>query len=284
MRTPQNKTSEIRFHELELRRIESAKDCGNLYHRLLLEKLRRYLKFDVNTDRLIFDAGCGDGFYVKKLAQEDYNVVGLDISPAYARFWKPNYKGKKGTSMFVIGDLEKIPFRDKSFDACFCISTLHHFVDISLVCSELSRTMKYQGKFFLIDINGSNPFIGLTRSFIRFIGSWLEKMAVASKNECSHNISGIAKELRKSGFKNLRASSVYIDTLELYEAAGTGRALLFSRSFLIYFFRLMEHIVLELCWRILPQPLNGYLLVISTIKTQRYHKGTSEAHDNIALY
>ena len=94
----------------------------------------------------ILDGGCGMGEWTVFLAQQGFDVTGLDISEAtIARLgtWFP-------TSTFLRGDLRRTDFSDSSFDAYFSWGTFEHFENGLGDClAEASRIVRTGGWLFV---------------------------------------------------------------------------------------------------------------------------------------
>ncbi|NPA53775.1 MAG: methyltransferase domain-containing protein [Aquificae bacterium] len=97
------------------------------------------------------DLGCGTGFLYDFL--ENKNVIGIDISKEMILFYKE--KNPKA----VIADIEKLPFKEKSFD--FAVSNFSlHWTDIEKSFLETYRVLKEKGVFvFNIPFYGSLDII-----------------------------------------------------------------------------------------------------------------------------
>jgi len=88
----------------------------------------------------VLDAGAGEGSYSHHFSKHRYCALDLGIGDAA---W--NY-----SKLDVIGDLEKLPFRDAAFDACLNVVTLEHVREPALVIRELFRTLAPGGRILLI--------------------------------------------------------------------------------------------------------------------------------------
>ena len=62
----------------------------------------------------VLDAGCGYGRWSYLFE----NYTGVDFSPDFINKAKSKYSDKE----FIVGDLKKLPFKDKEFDFAFCVS------------------------------------------------------------------------------------------------------------------------------------------------------------------
>jgi len=76
------------------------------------------------SNKLMLDAGCGNGRYMIQCLQNGAEVVGVDLSSAIdvAR----ENLGDHPNAHFVQGDLLSLPFRPQSFDLVFSIGVLMH--------------------------------------------------------------------------------------------------------------------------------------------------------------
>jgi len=80
-----------------------------------------------NTKSVILDVGSGTGHHVDKLAQQDLDVVGVDISPSMIKKAKENYPSYN----FFLGDvLENNIFKMNQFTHILCLYfTVYYFED-----------------------------------------------------------------------------------------------------------------------------------------------------------
>ncbi len=98
----------------------------------------------------VLDVGCGCG----GLTMHIPNAVGLDLSPELIRVAR-----KRSRRKFVVGNLEKLPFADNSFDYVVCFGVLHHFPSIDKVAREMKRVARIG--IFLFEPNQHNPHMAL---------------------------------------------------------------------------------------------------------------------------
>jgi SAM-dependent methyltransferase len=88
----------------------------------------------------VLDAGAGEGNYKSHFARQRYTALDLGVGDAN---W--NYG-----SLNVIGDLERLPFADGTFQASLNIVTLEHVREPARVVEELHRTLAPGGNLLLI--------------------------------------------------------------------------------------------------------------------------------------
>ncbi len=95
----------------------------------------------------ILDLGCGTGRYTIILVKKGYEVVALDmsqgmISVAREKIRKISCEDKVH---FIIGDGEKLPFRNESFGSVICTLTFDHFLNSERAAHEISRVLRISG-------------------------------------------------------------------------------------------------------------------------------------------
>lgn len=113
-----------------------------------IEEIRKYVEI---TPRLrLLDVGCGNGFFAFYL-QKLCDLYGVDYSYKMLRM---NPMKKKS-----IMDVNRIGFKEGSFDVVFCHALLHHVEDIDNVIQEMGRVSK---KYVIIlEPNRNNPLMFL---------------------------------------------------------------------------------------------------------------------------
>ncbi|MFB6172731.1 MAG: methyltransferase domain-containing protein [Haloarculaceae archaeon] len=94
--------------------------------------------FDLAADDRVLDVGCGTGFATEGLLRRTDDVYALDQSPhqldrAFEKF------GRRGPVRFVLGDAERLPFRDDSFDAVWSSGSIEYWPDPVATLRELRR-------------------------------------------------------------------------------------------------------------------------------------------------
>lgn len=138
----------------------------------------------VRTDGRILDNGCGTGLLFDKLASGQ--VVGLDISSEMLKY------AAKHTEQLILGNSQKLPLKNNSFDVVFCRSLLHHLTEPELAVKEISRVLRSQGEAVFADTNRS-----LLSCLPRMIASCGKHFSEEHKNLNRH----IMERLLKPYFK-----------------------------------------------------------------------------------
>jgi SAM-dependent methyltransferase len=130
------------YAELELKRRTSRVEK---FAPIFNERLRK---------GIIVDLGCGMGTYSKEINSRmiiglDFSIEGLAIAKDYCPF-----------GSFICGDLEHLPFKEKSINAFFSFCSIYCLTLPSQykLFEELFRTLKENGNIILVEPNDLNPF------------------------------------------------------------------------------------------------------------------------------
>lgn len=128
-----------------------------LFHRLrerqIIKLYNRFAKFGK-----ILDVGCGTGLILRHLPK---GSVGLDINPRNI----PRAKKHAPHTEVVLGDAERLPFKDNSFPMVICTDVLEHFPDPHKPLKEIFRVLA-PGGFLVGSVPVQSPIWSL-----RFLSS-----------------------------------------------------------------------------------------------------------------
>ncbi|OIP58195.1 MAG: hypothetical protein COX79_04795 [Candidatus Levybacteria bacterium CG_4_10_14_0_2_um_filter_36_16] len=120
---------------------------------LVVRKVKKYGAGDK-----YLDAGCGTGLILRHLPK---GAVGIDINPrniSKAKKHAPNAK-------IVEGDIEKMPFKDKSFSTIVCTEVIEHQPNPAPTVNELYRVLE-KGGVLIGSVPSASPIW-----FLRFLSS-----------------------------------------------------------------------------------------------------------------
>lgn len=95
---------------------------------------------------VILDAGCGTGLITERLRGRRRFVVGLDLSKGMLQRAKERL-ASCGVDL-VLGDVERPPFRSRSFDLVLCLTVLQNCDPLKAI-SSLLRVLKSKGLLVL---------------------------------------------------------------------------------------------------------------------------------------
>jgi SAM-dependent methyltransferase len=99
----------------------------------------------LNGDETVLDLGAGRGWAAKHFALRGCRVAAIDIvaddQVGLGRAWA--LMADSGVSFApVIGDFERLPFSDCTFDVVFCAAALHHAPDLTRMLRDVIRVLK----------------------------------------------------------------------------------------------------------------------------------------------
>jgi ubiquinone/menaquinone biosynthesis C-methylase UbiE len=98
--------------------------------------------------RNVIDIGCGSGRNSIFLAKEGFDVTGVDFSEVSLGILKNKIKDRKIENIhLLLGDAEKIPVKDGTFDAATChfVLDLHGRDEQKTMINEMDRALKPNG-------------------------------------------------------------------------------------------------------------------------------------------
>ncbi len=107
--------------------------------------------FKKRNFKRVLDLGCGSGRHTIFLAQQGFEVYGIDISEEGIRKTSSHLKKHGLKAHLKVGDIYlRLPYSDNFFDAIVCIHTLHHndIEGIERLIMELKRILKQKGLLF----------------------------------------------------------------------------------------------------------------------------------------
>jgi ubiquinone/menaquinone biosynthesis C-methylase UbiE len=125
-----------------------------------------YSMFGDVKGKSVAEIGCGISYAASVLGYEGAVVFGCDIAfrPILSASYISNTLGLNNV-YFILGDGEKLPFRNNSLDIVYTLVSLHH-MDVLTAIKEVYRALKGGGRFIAIE-----PFSGskVMRVFRKFI-------------------------------------------------------------------------------------------------------------------
>ncbi len=110
----------------------------------------------------VLDLGCGTGQLAKYLADQDFDVAAIDLSPG-------NVDATRSRGVIAeVADFASLPFPDKSFDAAFAMNSLLHVPpeELSGVISEISRVLVRGATLLIVVWGGSTQQGSIDREWL----------------------------------------------------------------------------------------------------------------------
>ncbi|MDP2947019.1 MAG: class I SAM-dependent methyltransferase [Nanoarchaeota archaeon] len=125
------------------------------------QEFNRFIDFlRIPENSKILEVGCGDGRFTKYLLHRGYKVTALDLSENIIDRIRQGIKGSQYEQnlKLYVGNLEKLPFPENTFDACVCVHVLHHTENIEKSVGEMARVIKKSGIVGFIEPNPYCPY------------------------------------------------------------------------------------------------------------------------------
>lgn len=114
-----------------------------------------------SNPKSILDIATGTGdLAINLVATGASKITGLDISPGMLAIGKKKVQEKNlgGIIDMVIGDSEKMPFPDNSFDAVTVAFGVRNFENLEKGLSEINRVLKPKGTFVVLETSVPTKF------------------------------------------------------------------------------------------------------------------------------
>ena len=96
-----------------------------------------------SPDDRVLDLGAGAGWCSDLMQRLNRRSVAVDI--AHEMLAVTRERPTRRPILAVTGDLERLPFRDGSFDKAVCLSALHHVPDMAAAIREIARVLTPSG-------------------------------------------------------------------------------------------------------------------------------------------
>lgn len=107
--------------------------------------------FNENRVKKILDVGCGNGRNLIYLAQQGFDMNGIDLAESGLEQIKEKIKGLELKVNLTKADMLKLPYEDSSFDAAINVWALNHntYDNICKCVDETTRILKPNGLVYM---------------------------------------------------------------------------------------------------------------------------------------
>jgi SAM-dependent methyltransferase len=146
-------------------------------------------------NKLVLDAGCGNGRYAKLANDWGSRVVAVDISSA-VEIAQRNV-GTRADVAVVQADLFKLPFRPGTFDVVYSVGVLHHTPDAKGAFERIQPLVKPGGIFSIFIHGQGNRVLYATNRWLR---AWTAKASYGTTWRFCLALTALGKLLEKIPF------------------------------------------------------------------------------------
>jgi ubiquinone/menaquinone biosynthesis C-methylase UbiE len=129
---------------------------------------RRRFALDMMESRVlpgakILDVGCGTGHLAGELMRRGYLAWGVDFSDGMVRYASEHF----GADRFQVGDIERIPFPDNTFDGVMCLGVMEYLSSDEPALREMWRVLKPGGAAVITTPSAVCPFYYFDRAVLK---------------------------------------------------------------------------------------------------------------------
>lgn len=118
-----------------------------------LRYLPQIVRFDGYPGRTLLEVGCGIGTDLVRFASGGAIVTGLDLSETAIRLAEANVRQQHVAARLVVGDGERLPFPDGSFDVVYAHGVLQYTADAATMVRECHRVLRSGGEAIFMVYN-----------------------------------------------------------------------------------------------------------------------------------
>lgn len=154
----------------------------------------------VGPESLVLDAGCGSNPWTS--TGSNIYCIGLDVNHESVK--KAHHHIKNfglGNISCVVGDIEKLPFVEKTFDAVMSRDVLEHVSNPENAINELAFCLKTGGKLLVTTSNSFNPTMFVDSLLPKSISNRIIRKLGVSRHERHQHLNpwSLARNIRNNG-------------------------------------------------------------------------------------
>ncbi len=121
----------------------------------------RYISFVAKYSPVkarLLELGCGSGMSSALLAQQGFDVIGVDINDSLLQ---KNYEAGTGRLALVQANATQLPFVNESFEIVCCHEFLEHLPDVPACLNEMLRILRPGGLILIVSPNLLSPLFSI---------------------------------------------------------------------------------------------------------------------------
>jgi ubiquinone/menaquinone biosynthesis C-methylase UbiE len=98
----------------------------------------------------VLDAGCGEGYMSRLLAERGARASGVDVSDSLLGYARSHEDAGRLGLRYTVAGLEDLPYEDDSFDIAVCNHVLSDVSDPAAAVRELGRVLRPGGRLVIL--------------------------------------------------------------------------------------------------------------------------------------
>lgn len=98
----------------------------------------------------VLDAGCGEGYMSRLLAERGARAAGVDVSDSLVEYARTHEDAQRLGLRYTVAGLEDLPYEDDSFDVAVCNHVLSDVSDPATAIRELARVLRSSGRLIIL--------------------------------------------------------------------------------------------------------------------------------------
>jgi ubiquinone/menaquinone biosynthesis C-methylase UbiE len=132
---------------------------GEYFERLLAARhdyapwMAEELDYAGSTGLDVLDVGCGQGIDVARYAQAGATATGVDLTPRHVELARAHLAALGLDATIELGDAERLPFENESFDRVSSNGVLHHTPDMPAALAQIARVLRPGGEARIVVYN-----------------------------------------------------------------------------------------------------------------------------------
>lgn len=173
------------------------------------------------------DCACGTGDIAFMMESEVPHVVGLDFSENMIEFATERAKKQNSSVRFTVGDIQKLPFKDKEFDVATISFGIRNVENLELGLRELSRVAK---SVYILEFGQprnkiyAQSYFGMLKMYVPIFGLISKRKdayeyLIASSEKFPSDAKFIEIFGKNSDFKNFKSTPVFGGIAYMYAAS-----------------------------------------------------------------
>ena len=142
---------------------------------------------------LVLDLGAGACWVTDWLARLNISTVSVDISIDMLRLGRTRVPAGARERM-TVGDMERLPFADASFDKAICLGSLHHVPSMQAAVGEIARVLTPDGSVVFAEPGRGHSSTEASVVAMRDFGVLEQDVLIAD----------LMRDCRRAGFEGVR--------------------------------------------------------------------------------